>query len=84
MIRTILIAFLISGCMASNPTSPTPNSPEETSRHGSYLIEDCIGAAVNGVCQGRPSPGDEIRNRTGQDPRCHGRVLNGRCIGPEF
>lgn len=49
-----------------------------------HRIERCIGAVVMGVCHGEPSPGDEIRNRTGTNSRCYGNVIGSRCIGPEF
>lgn len=59
---------------------------EESIYHGSYRLEesDCIGAVVNGVCHGSPSPDATIRMKTGQAPKCYGTVVGGRCTGPEF
>lgn len=51
---------------------------------GGHRIQNCIGAVVNGVCQGSPSSGDRIRNQTGQNPKCHGAIVGGRCVGAEY
>ena len=45
---------------------------------------DCIGAVVNGVCHGTPTPGAQIKIQTGQTPRCYGTMIGGRCTGPLF
>lgn len=45
---------------------------------------ECIGAVVNGVCHGTPSPDAQIRSQTGQLPRCHGTMVSGQCTGPVF
>lgn len=45
---------------------------------------DCIGAVVNSVCHGVPTPEAEIKIRTGQMPRCYGTMIGGQCTGPMF
>jgi hypothetical protein len=45
---------------------------------------ECIGAVVNGVCHGTPSPEAQIGIQTGTVPRCHGQMVGGQCTGPVF
>ena len=52
-----------------DPTQPgTPVYPESS----------CIGAVVNGVCQGK------IPDTDPKPKGCHGEMINGRCTGPMF
>lgn len=82
---TILILVLVFGLVGCATTGTRTAAQEDAGPvHNGYRIQNCIGAVVNGVCHGTPSPADQIRNRTGQNKRCHGTVLNGQCIGAEF
>jgi hypothetical protein len=53
---------------------------------GQHAISEseCIGAVVNGVCHGTPTPEAQIKIQTGQAPRCYGTMIGGRCTGPMF
>jgi len=61
------------------PPSCSKNKPSSTPTHRGRL-----GAVVNGVCHGVPTPEAEVKIRTGQVPRCYGAMVGGMCTGPMF
>lgn len=42
-----------------------------------YSEDDCIGAAINGVCYGSVIP-------SGYTEKCYGQMLFDECTGPQF
>jgi len=75
-----------SGGVVGKPgTGPDPavslNPPARTPGPGTpiYNASECIGAVVNGVCNGTVIDTEPMR------PRCHGTLLpDGSCTGPVF
>ena len=76
----------VYGPVAQPPaTAPDPavslNPPARTPGPGTpiYNASECIGAVVNGVCNGALIDTEPMR------PRCHGTLLpDGSCTGPVF
>jgi hypothetical protein len=67
--------LLIYGGDAGGPAPAVPQTVEG----GQPVISssDCIGAVVNGVCHGTPTPGAPTAT-------CHGQMVGGVCTGPMF
>jgi hypothetical protein len=82
---TIVRRSLVSAASAELPSAPAVTPPGSSSSGIAVLgAGQCIGAVVNGVCHGTPSPEAQIGMRTGTVPVCHGQMLNGQCTGPMF
>lgn len=64
--------------LPSSPASPSGPARIPDSSVSVYRAEDCIGAVVNGVCNGTISPS------AAQPKRCYGEMINGQCTGPMF
>ena len=75
---------------ADEPSAVAAPRPQRraavNTENGQYVIpaSECIGAVVNGVCHGTPTPGESIRMQTGQTPKCYGTMIGGSCTGPMF
>lgn len=54
------------------------NSIDYSAPNTVYNAEQCIGAVVNGVCNGTISPDASYH------PSCHGEWVGGQCTGPLF
>ena len=59
---------------------PTVNPPAGSHPVGTtvYPPSSCVGAVVNGVCNGQLMPDG------GYHPVCYGTMLYGQCTGPQF
>ena len=59
---------------------PTVNPPAGSHPVGTtvYPASSCVGAVVNGVCNGQLMPDG------GYHPVCYGTMLYGQCTGPQF
>ena len=60
-------------------------APDYSKPYGHKVYPDgtCIGAMINGVCNGTPSPRARIEQGV-TNKRCYGEMINGRCTGPMF
>ena len=72
--------YLVFGA-GGDTGGPVPTAPQTDfgGQFGQPVISssDCIGAVVNGVCQGTPAPGAPMAT-------CHGQMVAGVCTGPMF
>ena len=78
--------FLFLSLLALAGCAYAPAATEQDAAFGQYVFpaSECIGAVVAGVCHGSPKPGEQIRMRTGQTPKCYGTMIGGQCTGPQF
>ena len=71
-----LANMLSSGTHHSMQPIPTPQMTNYAQGQPVYNSSQCIGAVVNGVCNGS--------TMGGPIGTCHGEMLNGQCTGPMF
>ena len=74
--KDIMTLQLMGAAAQNQPTSYS--APPMYMGQPVYRQTECIGAVVNGVCNGSILP------NAGYHPTCYGTMLNGQCTGPMY